>query len=249
MDKNAATLSLAGGKLLLTLVFQFLPASGGAAFYSVTDLSVMSGLSRPAVYQALDELVTRGFLSVDDRERGSKYVTLYDLSQAQAPAPSPAVLSPVTPAPAPAKKISKQERIAQVCRQADEAGDVAQKFEALQEVWEYVYPSDKYNGMYRLRKQNAQELLAITEGSCIAVFDTLLSVRESGREVTYPLAYSLSVLKQEMKKAKQQQQEQTSNEDTTDEAGLLSGWRNIMQQGVASYGSGEFAEGVGSSVR
>lgn len=248
MDKNAATLSLAGGKLLLTLVFQVLPASGGAAFYSVTDLSVLSGLSRPAVYQALDELVTRGFLSVDDRERGSKYITLHDLSQA--PTPSPVVLPPVTPAPAaPAKKVSKQERIAQVCQQADEAGDVAHKFEALQEVWEYVYPSDKYNGMYRLRKQNAQELLAITEGSCIAVFDTLLSVRESGREVTYPLAYSLSVLKQEMKKAKQQQQEQTSNDDTTDEAGLLSGWRGIMQQGVANYGSGEFAEGVGSSVR
>jgi len=206
-------LSNKAGRLLFALLITINLRETRTVDMTTEDLVARTGLSRQSVYQATDELITGGYIA---RDRES-YAVLLAM-------PSPAMSSGHSPVVVPVEDSQEELTTEDLCRVADEENNASGKVEALQHMWEDLFPQKDYP-LQRLQTPAAKHFLAIAGGSALEVYSQVTS-GVGNKKIQYPKSYVEAILKARAKTKADAAQSEASESREIEGYRDLARWSN-----------------------
>lgn len=144
------------------------------------EIASILGIHRDTVRRAIDELIELEM--VTRASTGNRNEMLY---QAYAPV------------------LPQSKDIRELCLLADETGDgrelTEEKWEAVQAIWEDLLPENKRpHEEWRVRI-HAKEMLALTHGSTLELYERLEGIKSAPKYIDYPRKYMMDTLSRQEK--------------------------------------------------
>lgn len=177
----------------------------GSGAYTTVELGEMAGVSRPRVYEALEEVIEAGYVSLV-KEGYTNQIALIASSALPPPSPVPVQVTPMT---------ASLDLYAEA-RRADASGQPEDRFAVVRKLWDVVFPEQ--SKVWPVTDRVARDLYTAA-GSVAGLYEYVMPLKERAKNIQHPRTYVLAMINS---KAKDKPQPE---EESVDE-GL---WREVIE--------------------